>query len=129
MNICLISREYPPETGWGGIGTYTHSLAHGLAENGQGVYVLSYATGEEPVYKDGKVTVHRVKPKGMRGMWRLNSFFPVSPVLYSRRIAARLAELVSTCKIDIVETPEWQAEIFWYLFKKINTGSTAVSYS
>ncbi len=41
MRICLIAREYPPDTGWGGIGTYTYQIAHGLKEIGHDVEVAS----------------------------------------------------------------------------------------
>ena len=43
MRICLISREYPPETGWGGIATFTRHLAHGLHELGHEVDVIALA--------------------------------------------------------------------------------------
>jgi len=44
MRICLVSFEYPPETGWGGIGTQTRHKARGLAARGHDVQVIS-ATG------------------------------------------------------------------------------------
>ncbi len=34
LHICYISQEYPPETGWGGIGSYTYEMAHALAQAG-----------------------------------------------------------------------------------------------
>ena len=60
MRICLISREYPPDTGWGGIGTYTFHLAHGLAERGHVVHVLAQGFGTDRQDADGPVTVHRL---------------------------------------------------------------------
>lgn len=41
MRICLMSREYPPETGWGGIGAYTYQMAHALSDLGHDVEVVS----------------------------------------------------------------------------------------
>ena len=41
LKVCLISREYPTETGWGGIGTYTYNLAHGLVLLGHHVHVIA----------------------------------------------------------------------------------------
>ena len=43
LNICLVSEEYPPDTGWGGIGTYTYNLARGLARIGHRVDVVAGA--------------------------------------------------------------------------------------
>ncbi len=68
MNICIVSREYPPETGWGGIGTYTYHLAQGLARRGHAVHVVAQyisdadelGRGRGPYY-DGEVLVHRVE--------------------------------------------------------------------
>jgi glycogen synthase len=46
MRICLISREYPPETGWGGIGAYTYQHANSLAALGHDVEVVALARKE-----------------------------------------------------------------------------------
>ena len=44
LKIALLSYEYPPETGFGGIGTYTWYQARALAKLGHEVHVLSGAT-------------------------------------------------------------------------------------
>lgn len=41
MRIALLSYEYPPETGYGGIGTYTYNQAHALARLGHEVHVFA----------------------------------------------------------------------------------------
>ncbi len=48
MRICLISREYPPDTGWGGIGAYTFQHARALKQLGHDVVVVSL-TGKDCV--------------------------------------------------------------------------------
>jgi glycosyltransferase involved in cell wall biosynthesis len=60
MRIAIMSREYPPETGWGGIGTYKFHLAYGLKALGHDVEVFSLSADSSPktVIKDG-ITVHR----------------------------------------------------------------------
>ncbi|OHC01215.1 MAG: hypothetical protein A3H23_10030 [Planctomycetes bacterium RIFCSPLOWO2_12_FULL_40_19] len=120
MNICLVSREYPPETGWGGIGTYTYNLAHGLSEFGHIVHVIAYAPDEEKDYKDKKVYVHRIKNKNLniRGLWRLEKYFPLEMFLYSIRVAKKINEMVGKYGIEIVEVPNWYAEGFWFVLKK-----------
>ena len=72
MKICLVSKEYPPETGFGGIGTYTYELAHGLTQLGHEVHVISKAVGEEMKYKDILVHIHRIKAE--IPSWMLISF-------------------------------------------------------
>lgn len=63
MRIALISREYPPDTGWGGIGAYTYQHAHSLAALGHEVHVICLTKKEvlsnPPLSMDGAVHVHR----------------------------------------------------------------------
>ena len=46
LRILFLSREYPPETGGGGIGSYVHTMAHALAGRGHDVHVLSCVDGQ-----------------------------------------------------------------------------------
>jgi len=63
MKIALLSFEYPPETGNGGIGTYTWYQARALAKIGHDVHVLAGAN--EPTalrtYEHDGVTVYRFR--------------------------------------------------------------------
>ena len=43
MKVLFVSQELPPETGWGGIGTYVSMISRALAERGVEVHVLSVA--------------------------------------------------------------------------------------
>ena len=53
MNICFLSREYPPKI-IGGVGTYTYEMAQALRALGHGVYIITEAIGEErELYEDG----------------------------------------------------------------------------
>ena len=63
MKILLISFEFPPETGFGGIGTYTWYQSRALAKLGHEVHVLAGASEPTPlrsVEVDG-VQVHRFR--------------------------------------------------------------------
>ena len=67
MNIGLLSFEYPPETGFGGIGTYTWYQARALARLGHEVHVIAGSTTEAPLStekRDG-VFVHRFRAAGL----------------------------------------------------------------
>src|SRR5579872_333903 len=74
MNIGLLSFEYPPETGFGGIGTYTWYQARALARLGHTVHVLAGLKQEAPLYtrEHEGVLVHRYRPGG-RVMGAFNS--------------------------------------------------------
>lgn len=117
LNICLISREYPPETAWGGIGTYTYQLAHGLLDKGHNVHVICQALDVDKEYLDNGVDIHRITHK---------SFFPFKGKFrefglrweYSQSVYNKLKEVIDKYNIDIVEAPNFSGEGFIYSFHK-----------
>ena len=61
MRIALVSQEFPPETGSGGIGTQAFQKAHWLAGRGHDVHVISHSLdGERHEYQQGMVHVIRI---------------------------------------------------------------------
>jgi len=66
VKIALVSQEYPPETAKGGIGTQTYLKAHGLAQLGHSVLVISRSTdSDRHEQSDGPVDVIRLPPTPM----------------------------------------------------------------
>ncbi len=65
MRVCLVSQEYPPASGKGGIGTQTRTKAKLLTQRGHEVHVLSASVKPGPplqtAEEDG-VVVHRLQP-------------------------------------------------------------------
>lgn len=55
-----MTREYPPETGWGGIGAFYASFARSLVEAGHEVEVFAQGLAEAGVTEDEGVRVTRV---------------------------------------------------------------------
>jgi glycosyltransferase involved in cell wall biosynthesis len=114
MKICLVSQEYPPETGWGGIGTQTHNKARALAGLGHEVHVLSRAAGpgtDTRADNVGGVLVHRMQPPGIE--------FPVygsaSYMLgYTWLVLRALNRLMERTKFDVIDFAEYDAEGFAY---------------
>jgi phosphatidylinositol alpha-1,6-mannosyltransferase len=112
MNLCLVSQEYPPETGGGGIGTQTYLKAHGLSRRGHTVHVIA-STYESLGHteRDGNVIVHRIPhPEGER-------FFSepsVHAVVYSWLVAKKIYELREEVSFDLIEFAEYAAEGFIY---------------
>lgn len=110
MHVCFISQEYPPDTGWGGIGTYTFEMAHGLANAGHRVTVITLAAGVEKIEKCDNLQIHRILP-GLgwgryKGMWRVNRYWPSFAWAAFQRL--RLVHRVN--RIEIVEAPEGRAD-------------------
>jgi glycogen(starch) synthase len=108
MRILLVSQEMPPDTGWGGIGTYVDVLSEALAATGNEVHVLSVVEGQKRSRQQiGEVTVHRhplprmkvpdrMPPESWRRLW----------------LAIVVARLVASLGLDptVIECPEWMAE-------------------
>jgi glycogen(starch) synthase len=110
VRILLISQEMPPETDWGGIGTYVAALGPALAAAGAEVHLLSVVPGQPASDRvvDGMI-VHRrglQRPPGMGRATRL-------PESWERVTVAAVVERTRRTldfAPDVVEAPEWRAE-------------------
>jgi glycosyltransferase involved in cell wall biosynthesis len=151
MTIVYISSEYPPETGNGGIGTYTKHIAEGMSSIGHSVHVIARSTSEERYeQKINGVTVHRVPPEPfvlpqsrmfyyLRVMLRGLFYHTLVRLSWASAAAKELKLLDNNLtRIDIIEYPECGAEGFfiktnpetlkvvrlhtpWFFVRKINT--------
>ena len=120
MRIALLSFEYPPETGFGGIGSYTWHHARGLARLGHEVHVLTgarQAMALRSTEQDG-VLVHRYWADGwlMRGaasLGRLQWWWTRQRLQNAWSMARGLASLRRQYRFDVVEMPECGGEGAW----------------
>ena len=117
MNIGLLSFEYPPETGFGGIGTYTWYHARALARLGHEVHVLAGAKEPTPLYTrthDG-VFVHRYQAGGammriFKGAGRWRCYWTRQRLENAWSMYHALKTLRRTHRFDVLEMPECGAE-------------------
>jgi len=63
MRIALITREYPPDTSWGGISTHYEAFSKGLADVGCRVEIFTQGIESASIEKFNNITVHRVLPR------------------------------------------------------------------
>jgi glycogen synthase len=116
MRIALISYEYPPDTGFGGIGTYTHTHAKALARLGHEVHVFAGTTQpERRVYRDGNVAVSRLRKVGpverlMPRLDRQRLWWFKNRVQNAVSSFAALRRELAAGAFDVVEMPECGAE-------------------
>ena len=107
VRVLFVSQEFPPDTGWGGIGTYVHAVSQALAAKGTDVHVLSVAEGQERrTAQVGDVTVHRFPLPPVRGVGRL----PETAVRIW--LAAAVSRTVGRLGLNpaVIECPDWRAE-------------------
>jgi glycosyltransferase involved in cell wall biosynthesis len=109
MNIALVSAEYPPETDFGGLGSYTYKLAHALSALGSRVTVVSSSVKGDAVtaHPDGPVMVYRVpKPR----QWLMGLDRSVGDIVYSYRVHRVLERLIQQDGLDVIQFPEYRGE-------------------
>jgi glycogen synthase len=117
LRIGLLSYEYPPDTGLGGIGTYTRTQAQALTRAGHEVHVLAGSSspgtvscreeGDVTVWRDGGTQVARRLGAllGSLGWWWSRNRFENG--LRMRRLLRRAA---AQQEFDLIEVPECGAE-------------------
>jgi glycogen synthase len=117
VKIALLSFEYPPATGFGGIGSYTWHHARALAELGHDVHVLAGAREATALRSEGddRVRVYRFWADGaaMRAFYRLGAlrwWWTRQRLQNAWSMYAGLKALQREHRYDIVEVPECGAE-------------------
>lgn len=111
MNICLISKEYPPETGGGGIGTHVQAVGRELARRGHTIVVLSSTLERQPSYcsRDG-IHLYRIPLPTQYG------FF--NQLVHALHVRSKALAIVREHQIQVVEAPEYDGEsVFLELFR------------
>jgi glycogen(starch) synthase len=117
LRIALLSYEYPPETGFGGIGTYTWHHARALAALGHDVHVLAGAREATPMRHethDG-VHVHRYWAGGplmqaFHALGRYRLWWTRQRLQNALSMYRGLRALHAERPFDVVEMPECGAE-------------------
>ena len=109
LRVLFVSREYPPETGGGGIGSYVESMARILAARGHEVHVLSCVEGQavEDTKRAG-VYLHR---RGVR-RWlpKIRRRLPAAAFRVEGALSSYLAVKDLGLEVDVLEAPDWRAE-------------------
>ena len=117
LRIALLSFEYPPETGFGGIGTYTWYHARALARLGHTVHVLAGANVRTPMRTtdhDG-VVVHRLRadgwiPRAAALLGRASLRWTQNRLQNGWSMYRGLLQLIERHDFDIIEMPECGGE-------------------
>lgn len=116
MRVCLVSQEYPPETGRGGIGSQSFLRAHGLSALGHDVTVLSHSLDSDCHYAtDGPVKIIRIPNKDHQMQINTDS---VRWLSYSLEVASALQSIHQQTPLDLIVFPEWGGEGYAYLLNR-----------
>jgi glycosyltransferase involved in cell wall biosynthesis len=117
MKLGLLSFEYPPETGFGGIGSYTYYHARALARLGHEVHVIAGLNEKSPLCttERGGLTVHRHRPGGrimelLSLPGRFKCWWSQQRLQNAWAMHRALAILQRRLRFDLLEMPECGAE-------------------
>jgi len=130
LRICLISREFPPDTGWGGIGAYTFQHAKALIDAGHNVEVISLCKKDESEDLEQEcnrsdkslIPVHRAAWGNL--LQDLSTIWISIPYTHFALKSAlalwrKFLEVHSQNPFDVVEAPEHLAEAIFPALTKI----------
>lgn len=109
LAICLISQEFPPYTNWGGISTYTATLASEYARRGHRVTIISRAPPGAPMkvrLTDG-VVVYRVGVPITRKRFVGRT---IDRILHARAVAKTVRLIDAHEHFNAIETSEASLE-------------------
>lgn len=132
MRIALLSYEYPPETGFGGIGTYAYYQARALAKIGHDVHVFAGSTKPGIHHSEHEgVKVTRIKRDGwfsqmLDGARKKRAWWFQNRLTTSRDAYEVLMKEHGRKPFDFVEAPECGADAL--VSSTMSTIPTAVRF-
>lgn len=116
LNICLISREYAPDTAFGGMATFSRDTALMLTERGHKVTVFSQSLSTTHEFDDNGVRVVKVKVPD-----RLSSYRVLPPFIlaFNTVIVRAIRHYHKLQPFDLIDTPDHLAEGLFATFTGI----------
>lgn len=101
MKIAFLSYEYPPDTGYGGVATYTYQAAKMMSQRGHQVEVFAGSCDRTSTTLEAGIRVHRLQES--------------KPKRFYQPIAQILAQRHNIVGFDVLEAPELDAEARYIL--------------
>ncbi len=120
MHIVLANQWYPPESGWGGVAMYNHTLAHAYRALGHEVTVIARRNdATTPAFAETNgIRIHRLLTHD-HYYWRrtpVAGYYSrtLQQLAYSWRVRLAIKRLNKTRPIDVIEFAEINAEGFFF---------------
>jgi glycosyltransferase involved in cell wall biosynthesis len=107
LNVCIVSREFPPDTAFGGIGTFSVDTALMLKQHGHRVTVLSQSLSRTHSFDYQGVTVWKLKVPRPCDTYH---FLPALILGFNYVILRTLRRLHAQTPFDLVDAPDHLAE-------------------
>jgi glycosyltransferase involved in cell wall biosynthesis len=108
LHICIVTKEFPPFTGNGGVGTLYYHLASELLLMGHHVSVITPA-GEDSVHSQGRFNIYFSKMQPDAWVNGLDGGFTTN-LMWSLSAFHALSKLHKERPIDVVDSALWDTE-------------------
>jgi glycosyltransferase involved in cell wall biosynthesis len=108
LHICVVTKEFPPFAGRGGIGTLYYHLVSELLLMGHFITVLM-PEGAQPIYRCGRLAVHCVKPHAVYEDTLGAPAFTAN-INWSISAMEAVSKLHVSHPIDVIESALWDSE-------------------
>lgn len=117
LNICIISREFPPDTAFGGIATFSLDTALMLKEKGHEVTVFSQSLSTSYCTEYQGIRLHKIKvPRPFDSYDRLPAFMLAFNAMVMRHVLRSHRQK----PFDLIDAPDHLAEgLFASVFTNI----------
>lgn len=109
LNICLVSREFPPDTAFGGIATYSLDTARLLNMHGHNVTVFSQSLTATHLITVQEIPVYKIKIPGILSSYQ-HALLPVFIIAYNLMMFWHVWMQHRRKPFDIVDVPDHLAE-------------------
>jgi glycosyltransferase involved in cell wall biosynthesis len=107
LNICLISREFPPDTAFGGIATFSIDTALMMKERGHDVTVFSQSLEPSHVTDYRGVSVRKIQVPRPFGSYRV---LPMFIIAFNLMIHREVMRCHRARPFDLIDVPDHLAE-------------------
>ena len=117
MNICIISREFPPDTAFGGIATFSLDTALILKSRGHDVTVFSQSLTKSHVNQWKGIEVHKIRVPPPFGSYKV---LPAFIMGFNYVIMREVVRCHKRKQFNLIDVPDHLAEgLFTTLLPKI----------
>jgi hypothetical protein len=110
LHVVLVTKEFPPFTASGGVGTLYYHLASELLLMGHRISVIAQGP-ETNVHHRGRFTLHRL-PFGSTVNFGTSSAIAENNLNWSLRVAKKIIDIHSNEPISVLDTSVWDTELY-----------------
>ncbi len=115
LNICIVSREFPPDTAFGGIATYSLDTARILQSRGHQVTVFSQSLTPTHWTTIQEIPVYKIEIPRLFNNYR-HAFLPIFILAYNLTMLWHVWKQHRQTPFEVIDVPDHLAEGLFTIF-------------